>query len=180
MPEFILDTTGTVGTGLGHGGTLTWDQISEFNRGFIEALFFTNTGNFTKDEFALPETQEAIREGQSDGELPSDSCFGDIEPRALARIWKICHDFKREAASLLDEAKQLEPGSDQFRYGREALDDRRLGQLFFYASQGHGVAFTDDGDAPCLEALQEMARGYPEPCASYGESVHGGFYVFFE
>lgn len=180
MPEFILDTSGTVGTGTGHGGTLTWEDICEFNRGFIEALFFTNTGNFTKEEFDSPETQEAIREGQSDGELPSDSCFGDLHSQSLARIWKICHDFKGQAESLLEQAKDLEPGSDGFRYARQALDDRRLGQLFFYASQGHGVGFTDDGDAPCLEALQDMARECPEPCATYGESIHGGYYVFFE
>lgn len=174
MPEFIMDTSGTVGHGIGHGGSLTWSDICEFNRGFIEALFFTETSPaFNKADWVEGESE-------TDGSIPGDSCFGDIHPQSLARIWKVCHDFKNTAADLLEQAKALEPGANDFRYAKDSLDDRRLGQLFYYASQGHGVGFTDDGDADCLEKLQAMAGNFYGRSITYGESVHGGRYVFYE
>lgn len=92
--------------------------------------------------------------------LPGDVAFSDLAPSALARIIADCAKFQEAHDELLDDARNLVPGDDGFKYGRDALDDERLGMLFWYARNGHGVAFTDDGDAPCLQALQNAARAF--------------------
>jgi hypothetical protein len=91
--------------------------------------------------------------------LPGDVTFSDLAPETLTRIIADCATFQIVNETLLAEASELVPGSDGLRYGNDVLDDRRLGQLFWYARNGHGVSFLDDGDAPCLEALQD-ACGY--------------------
>lgn len=143
MPEFILNDTNT---GDAYG------KLSEFAKGYVEAMFFTNGDTGDDNENRLNElgtvrlTNDAIKNIARDcdkflGAIMPDGCF--------AQQW-------------IDRAKALEPGSPEFRYAKEALDDRRCGHLFWYARQGHGVSWDDDGSADCLVGLQEASRKFRE------------------
>lgn len=173
MPEFILDSAGTVQNV--HAPTmngpkpadLDFCDLDEFTQGYIEALFFTSCDP-SADMADIEPDHEFI-----DGSIPSDAGFSDLHPKSLSNIIADCAAFQRENAQLLDAAKGLEPGSDGFKYGKESLDDRRLGQLFFYCDQGHGVAFTDDGDSAVLCELDTRAKYYRERSISWGAAADG-------
>ena len=61
MSEFILD--------VGHKAK-DWRFLSYITQGFIEAAFFCEVSQYSKDEWEKPETQESIRKGTSDGNIP--------------------------------------------------------------------------------------------------------------
>jgi hypothetical protein len=54
--------------------------LPKFVQGYIEALFFTESAAscYTMENWNSEETQEAVREGQADGNLPSDAGFTDL------------------------------------------------------------------------------------------------------
>lgn len=152
MPEFILD--------LGDKAS-EFAALDSFTQGYIEALFFTDEEQLCEESGRdMPSVAVNMTTMESrfvGGDSPG---FADLAPEALAKIIADCERFQTAHAALLDAAKELEPGSPSFRYGRNPLDDERLGQLFWYARNGHGVSFTDDGDAPCLQALQDACRTF--------------------
>lgn len=132
-------------------------SLSMFAKGYVEAMFFTNGDT---------------------GDEVEDKSLNDLGVERLTRssveaIARDCEKFWSDNESDLQAALSLEPGSSEFRYGREELDDARLGNLFWYARQGHGVSFTDDGDASCLERLQEAAQRFGE---CYVEVSRGWIY----
>ena len=174
MPEFILD----------HGtpeAAREFNKMDSFTQGYVQALFFT-------DEERLCE------ESEGDHEMPAvafnmatmesrfvggDSVsFADLAPETLSRIIADCAAFQTANAALLDAAKELVPGESGLRYGRVELNDERLGMLFWYARNGHGVAFTDDGDAPCLQALQD-ACGWRTPFAQVDTGLGDDGLIYF-
>ena len=166
MPQFILNTPPyhrPVGR-LWEGGKLRkravhpFYDLDEFAQGYVEAMFFTN-GDI-EDETRPDRLNEM---GVS--RLTRDS---------VETIEGHCIRFQGDNAAALRAAKELIPGGEGLEHGREALDDRRLGQLFWYARQGHGVAFTDDGYADCLSDLQEAARAFGE---CYVEAWRGWIHV---
>lgn len=162
MPEFIADTSGEVASRQAPDDyrSIIWTDLPAFTQGYIEALLFTNVSCIPKAEFDTPEAQHRIVEGQADGSLPSDTCFGDFDSATLASIILDCRDFSADNAARLAAAYALEPGAEGYQYGRDPIDERRAGQLFWYARNGHGITFTDDGDAPCLRELQIAARAW--------------------
>jgi hypothetical protein len=156
MPEFILDTGDS-------DATARFNALDSFTQGYIEALFFTDEEQLCNDpdsDFEMPDVAVNLKTMESRFVGGNSPGFGDLAEPALARIVVDCQRFQADNAALLGAACELEPGSEGLRYAREALDDRRLGQLFWYARNGHGVSFTDDGHAPCLEALQNAARPF--------------------
>lgn len=167
MPEFVLE-----------GRDLAALELDAFTLGYVEALFFTETSPaFSSSEWFTDERRQATEDGQADGELPGDTGFTDLHPDALARIVADCERFQRQHADLLEAAYALEPGSDEFRYAREPLDAQRAGQLFWYARNGHGVSWTDNGHAECLEKLQAACgwrTDFPEVHVWFGDHVTYG------
>lgn len=150
MPEFHLNIPPqhTVPNARNH----PYFALSDFAKGYVEAMFFTNGDTGDDNEDILNDlgveklTAKAVKAIAADcdrflGTIMPDGCF--------VRQW-------------LDRAQALEPGSPEFKYAREALDDRRCGHLFWYARQGHGVAWTDDGNAEYLHGLQEACRKFGE------------------
>jgi len=130
--------------------------LSDFARGYVEAMFFTNgdTGDERED-------------------LLNELGVERLTRAAVADIEADCAKFWTANESDLSAAKDLEPGSEDFRYAREVLDDRRLGHLFWYARQGHGVGFEDDGSADCLDRLQNAARAFGEAyCETWRGWIH--------
>ena len=124
MPEFMMDREGTV---LG----MEFEDLSEIVQGYIECMLFTNTSFIPMTEWHDEESQEKVREGESDGELPNDAGFGDIHPDSLVRIIADCTRFEAEAADLLREA--YETGYEPVQAGRD----------FWYDRNGHGIGFRD-------------------------------------
>ncbi|ARK07591.1 hypothetical protein LAV_00216 [Sphingobium phage Lacusarx] len=70
-----------------------------------------------------------------------------------------CEAFYTANLADIEEAIKLEPGEDGLRYanGRH-MTMNRIGYYFYMTRVGHGVTFTDDGDAPCLERLREATK----------------------
>lgn len=152
MPEFVLD----LGT---DEDSRRFAELDSFTQGYIEALFFTDEEQLCEESGRdMPSVAIDMATMESrfvGGDSPG---FSDLAPETLAKIVADCERFQRENAALLESAMELEPGSPSLRYAREALDDTRLGQLFWYARNGHGVSFMDNGNAACLHALQDAAR----------------------
>jgi hypothetical protein len=113
MPEFILEGT--------HAPE--YKALDAFTQGYIEALFFTDSG---------PE----------DGQL-GDAGFSDLAAEALADIVRDCSTFQTANAALLAEAYTLDYGEAQAGrdfwftrcghgvgyWDREALDCNKLDGL---------------------------------------------------
>lgn len=155
MPEFQLNAD--------RYGKHAYYKLDDFAKGYVEAMFFTNGDTGDDNENLLNDlgveklTREAVKNIAEDcdkfmGTIMPDGCF--------VRQW-------------IDRAQALEPGSVEFKYARESLDDRRCGHLFWYARQGHGVSWRDDGSADCLAGLQEASRKFGE---AYPEVARGWIY----
>lgn len=140
MPEFYLDF---------NDDAARWHRLDSFTQGYVQALFFTEMEHGTTSDDWNPETQSS---------LPGDVTFADLSHTALATLVADCAAFQEKYATALDMARELVPGTAGLRYTKTALDDTRLGQLFWYARNGHGVAFTDDGNAECLKGLQQAGQ----------------------
>lgn len=151
MPEFYLDVD---------ADQARWSRLDSFTQGYVQALFFTEMEHGTTSDDWNPETQSS---------LPGDVTFADLSQTAYATISADCTAFQEKYATILDMARELVPGDTGLTYAREALDDTRLGQLFWYARNGHGVAFTDDGDADCLKSLQQAAQACSGLYVCYGD-----------
>lgn len=79
MPQFQLDTEGTVGRW--DGAQLHfYDDLDAFTQGYVEALFFTN------------------------GEDLEDKGFSDLEPHTLQCIIEDCREFQKNNAATLSRA----------------------------------------------------------------------------
>lgn len=127
MPKFILDT-----------GTPEADSafrlLDGFTQGYIEALFFTETG--TGD----------------DGDL-QNATVAELAPEALDRIKRDCAAFQATAAWQAWR-----------EYTGGALDSRvKAGRDFWYTRNGHGCGFWDgDWPEPHAAALTAAAESFGE------------------
>lgn len=169
MPEFTFDQGGTVEPG--H----TWRTLDSFVQGYISALLFTESSPaFDSESWFTDERRAATEGGQADGELPGDVGFADFHPDALAAIIADCEKFQADNAALLESAYELEPGGPDLPYAREPLDDERAGMLFWYARNGHGVGWTDNGNAQCLADLQDASAAFGESYPFFGDHTEHG------
>lgn len=116
MPEFILE-------GRDHAARAE----SDFVLGFIEAMFFTETGHVPISEWFETEEEERT----SDGQLPSDCGYGELHPDSLAAIRADCEAWQAANAELLQQA-----------YSR-GYDESQAGRDYWFTRNGHGVGFWD-------------------------------------
>jgi hypothetical protein len=127
MPEFHITVDGPV-------GDVGYFNLDAFTRGYIEALFFTETSPcYTSDEWESDECQEAQRKGQADGNLPGDVGFSDLDADTLAAIIADCAAFQRVHA---DDLEKLVSGPYDY-------DLENAGRDFWYTRNGHGCGFWD-------------------------------------
>lgn len=121
MPQFVLD----------HGtpkAAIEFNRLDPFTRGYIEAMFFTETGTGDDAEAGLE--------------------YANVAELALETVEIIkndCAAFQRTASALLERA-----------YG--ALTSRtyepiQAGRDFWFTRNGHGVGFWDRGLGEIGEAL---------------------------
>jgi hypothetical protein len=125
MPEFQLDASGEV-------QGRTFEELDPFTRGYIEALFFTETSSIPMVDWHSEESQHRVHEGQADGSIPADAGFSDLHPDSIARIMRDCEAFQTRAAVLLAEA-----------YKRPDYSAEQAGRDYWYTRNGHGVGFWD-------------------------------------
>lgn len=126
MPEFIAETTGTV------GGT-EWNDLSPFLQGYLTAMLFTETSPaYAMEEWFSDKVQNAIEEGTSDGSIPSDAGYSDLDPDALIVAHRDCGDFEQQSRHILSPVYVLTD------YTRE-----RAGHDFWFTRNGHGTGFWD-------------------------------------
>lgn len=71
----------------------------------------------------------------------------------------LCTEFMANNAESIEQALDLVPGEPGLQYTTHRyMTYERIGSTFYLLYVGHGVSFTDDGDAPCLEALNAATR----------------------
>ena len=136
----------------------SYDDLNDFAKGYIEAMFFTNEGvdSETHGDYYLNELG-----------------VSRLTKKSLVAIARDCARFWTENETDLKAALELVPRSESFKYAKEELTETRLGHLFLYSRQGHGVGFTDDGNADCLERLQEAGRNFSD---AYVSTYRGWIY----
>lgn len=71
----------------------------------------------------------------------------------------LCEEFMANNAESIAQALDLVPGDEGLSYTTHRyMNYERIGSTFYLLLVGHGVSFTDDGNAPCLQALNEAVR----------------------
>lgn len=158
MPEFIME-----------GRDHATRNESSFVYGFIEALFFTETSHYTSDVWFNDETQKAIEEGTSDGNIPADCGYSELADSSLELIRKFCDEWRNANAAAIAEILERNPDYDETQFGRD----------FFYEHVGHGIGFSDrdELDSDDADKLSDMAgHGEVNPYYDHDERVHVSIY----
>jgi hypothetical protein len=167
MPKFILDTAGVVSVdtrvsegrapGTSHPVVITaWRDLDAFTQGYVEALFFTSTGD----------DGEAFGEG-----------FADLAPETLARIIADCAAFQKKNVVALaccqmteDEREELAEHGHGPGWDNENKTATELGRDFWYTRNGHGCGFWDgDWPEPYATILTDAAKSFDEVDAYLGD-----------
>lgn len=151
MPEFVME-------GRDHAARAE----SDFVLGFIEAMFFTETGSIWAEDWFSTDPEERTNNGQ----LPSDVGYTDLHPDSLAAIRADCEAWQKKNAKLLRRAYNRVGGYDETQAGRD----------YWYTRNGHGVGFWDrkELDSHGLGAALSDACRYDEVHAFYGDHVTHG------
>jgi hypothetical protein len=110
VPQFIMP--------MGHEkAERQFGELDAFTRGYIEAMFFTETGS-------------------GDDEELEHVTFADMAPETLDKITTDCAKFQADNRALLDRAFDM--GFAQGHYDAESA-----GNDFWYTRNGHGVGYWD-------------------------------------
>lgn len=110
MPEFILPMGAKIHRSIKR---TRWDTCDDFTKGYIEAMFFTDTG--TGDDAEL-----------------EDATVSDLARDAWTSIKADCKAFQKEAKKLLKLA-----------YATNDYDAEQAGRDFWFTRNGHGVGYWD-------------------------------------
>lgn len=150
MPQFILE-------GRDHAARAE----SEFVFGFIEAMFFTESGDVDMDSWLETDEEERTQGGQ----LPSDCGYGELHPDSLAKIRADCEAWQKANAKLLRRA-----------YKRAGYNEAQAGRDYWFTRNGHGVGFWDRAqlESHGLGAALSEAAGRSEVHAFFGGHVTHG------
>jgi hypothetical protein len=123
MPEFILD----------HGSpeaAIKYNALDEFTQGYIEAMFFTSTGQLEDEEL-------------------ENASVAELAPGTWQKIIDDCQRFQTGNAEDLDEA------TDNGRIN--GYDLKAAGRDFWYDRTGSGVGFSDRNLGDVGEKLSTIA-----------------------
>jgi hypothetical protein len=102
------------------------------------------------------EADEACTEEREEGDTGTIYTLGD---NVYAICKGLCEEFMTANAEAIEQALDLVPGEDGLQYSRgRYVTHERIGSTFYMLYVGHGISFTDDGDAPCLQAMNEYIR----------------------
>lgn len=137
MPEFILD----------HGspdGAKQYKSLDYFTQGYVEAMFFTNTGT-------------------GDDEDLEHATFADLAPETLRDIIADCAAWQKTNATLLSAAMR----SPSYDHEDDGYGSKQAGRDYWFSRNGHGVGFWDRGlgaigddlHAACQYKNKDLYRG---------------------
>jgi hypothetical protein len=107
MSEFILDHGGAKGRTL-------FRALDSFTQGYVEAMFFTDTGTGDDEENGL-----------------QDATVEELAPCSVAAIVADCAAWQAANEALLSIAYQ------------DDYDEEQAGRDYWYTRNGHGVGFWD-------------------------------------
>lgn len=116
--------------------------LADFLATMLQDLQYTEADNACEDE----------REEGDTGTIYT------VSQAVYDRCKAFCEAFMRDNAEAIEEALDLVPGEDGLRYGRNGISYERIGSTLYMEVVGHGVSFTDDGDADCLQKLREAGN----------------------
>lgn len=108
MPEFILDH-GTREAGK------RFQALDSFTQGYIQAMFFTNTGDPDDSERGM-----------------QHATLAELSEQGWKKIEANCAAFQEANKADLEEACDV-----------TGYDEERAGNDYWYTSQGHGVGYWD-------------------------------------
>jgi hypothetical protein len=137
MPEFILDYGSPE-------AARAFDALDAFTKGYIEAMFFTNTGS-------------------GDDEELEHATVADLAPETLEKIKADCAKFLGYCDG---PALAGAPWSNRDKIERCGLksascDLAHAGRDFWFTSNGHGVGFWDGNwPKPYASELDKAARSF--------------------
>lgn len=156
MAEFVLDTAGEVPPPAGPlmwPHALEWHHLDEFEKGYIEALFFTDSApGISAEEWQMSDDHD-------EGSIPGDVGFSDLAPATLLQILKDCREFKSRCVHV-----QPLMGKDDYP------DERQAGHDFWYTRNHHGCGFWDgDWPEPHASDLTEAAQTFREVDSYLGD-----------
>lgn len=141
MPQFQLNDD------------LRYDRLSDFAKGYVEAMFFTNGDIGDDDEWKL-----------------NNLGTGRLTRKALAAIVRDCEAFLALPLGHGKVSNVLAKLADCRNYG---LD--RAGNDLWFTRQRHGVGFWDRKEIPDLlrDRLSDLAHGMGEAqCDAYRGWIH--------
>lgn len=124
MPEFILDRGAPA-------ASRRYAALDDFTRGYIEAMFFTETG--TGD----------------DGEMEHVT-LDDLAPETWAKLEADCRAFQEANADDLAEACDT--------VAAEGYDMEAAGRDYWYSRNGHGVGYWDRQLGAIGDKLHAVAK----------------------
>jgi hypothetical protein len=136
MPEFILD----------HGspeGVREFNKLDAFTQGYIEAMFFTNTGTADDEDEGL-----------------HNATFAELAPETLKDIERDCQQFQASNTYRAAVAARDGIAGDM---GLVTFDDEQAGNDFWFTRNGHGVGFWDRADevyGTHQDALDKAAKAW--------------------
>jgi hypothetical protein len=118
-------------------------------------------------DLQLSEADEACTESREPRDSGTIYTLPDSE---FAKARTYCEQFAAEHAADIAAAQELEPGEPGLQYTTHRyMTAERIGSTLYLARVGSGVTFTDDGDAPCLQALAEAARAEHKESPYFGD-----------
>lgn len=103
------------------------------------------------------EADEACEAEREEGDTGTIYTLADD---TFDRCKAYCEEFMANNAAAIEEALDLVPGEPGLRYGRNYVTHERIGSTLYMLAVGHGVSFTDDGDAECLNKLNAATRSH--------------------
>lgn len=124
MPQFILD----YGT---PDAAVRYAKLDSFTQGYIEAMFFTSTGD--------PDDSERDMQHATLAELAEET---------WKQIEENCATFQKTNEKLLNLA---------YDYCPAEYDEERAGNDFWYTRNGHGTGFWDRHLGPVGDDLTKAA-----------------------
>ena len=130
MPEFIVDMGSPEGAKL-------YQQCDAFTQGYIEAMFFTSTGDM---------------DDGSNGDLES-ATVAELAPETWDKICAQCATFQEDNAALIEQVYGLQGKGERAPY-----DAQRAGNDYWYTRNGHGTGFWDRGLGDINDQLAKAAR----------------------
>jgi hypothetical protein len=110
------------------------------------------------EDLDLHESEEACMEER---EARDSGTIYELADSEYEKCKAMCERFYSENLADIEAAGELEPGEPGLQYTQSRyMDADRIGSTFYMLLVGHGVAFTDDGDADCLQRLNDATRDF--------------------